>query len=86
VTIPNYEIMGEVTRAKAGFEIIFQVPFVTREEEPACRNYSVANQWWLQQSQAIALSSTEGVCVFSLHAYATSEFESRSSWRPPFSL
>jgi class 3 adenylate cyclase len=62
VTVPLFEVMGELTRQKTGLEIVIMAPWVTASDATRWEQYSQQNfQWWRSQSQGIAVSSDAGL-------------------------
>ena len=60
VTVPTFEILGQVTRAKSGVEFLLFTPIVNDTILNEWGNYTEKNQWWVDESRTLALASGEG--------------------------
>jgi len=58
VTVRDFEVLGESTRAQSGIEVMTWGPFVQPSQLPEWNNYSVANQDWIEISRATTLASS----------------------------
>jgi class 3 adenylate cyclase len=61
VTVPFFEVIGELAREKSGLEFIAMLPWVTGENALQWEQYSVQNQWWIDESQKISIASNSGL-------------------------
>ena len=60
VTVPTFEVLGQVTRAKSGVEFLLFTPIVNDTSLNEWGNYTEKNQWWVNESRSLALASGEG--------------------------
>ena len=55
VTIPNFEILAETAREQTQVEFLNFAPLVSSQVRREYEKYTVANQWWINESRNITL-------------------------------
>jgi class 3 adenylate cyclase len=62
VTVPLFEVLGELTRKKSGLEIIMMAPLVRAEDAVRWEQYTVDNYYrWYAESQMVSITSNTGL-------------------------
>jgi hypothetical protein len=63
VTVPTFEILGELVRQQAGAEAIIFTPIVGVSELTQWQEYATANEGWYEESKRLVVASGEGTIV-----------------------
>jgi hypothetical protein len=63
VTVPTFEVLAAAARQQSGAELIIFSPKVQVDEVIRWNEYATANEWWYEESQKLAISSSEGSLV-----------------------
>jgi hypothetical protein len=68
VTVPQFEVLGELIREQSGSEILIYSPKVEIDQVTRWQEYAAANEGWLEESKQLAVSSSDGSLVMSDYA------------------
>jgi hypothetical protein len=68
VTVPQFEVLGELIREQSGSEILIYSPKVEIDQVTSWQEYATANEGWIEASKQLAVSSSNGSLVMSDYA------------------
>jgi hypothetical protein len=68
MTVPAFEVLGELVREQSGAELLIFTPKVELEQVTQWQEYAAANGGWYEESKQLAVSSSDGSLVMSDYA------------------